>query len=237
MIYLGMDIRNLIKNYQTPPHIKDVIKCGNILLLAGVSGAGKDAIKHKLTENRKYGDIISHTTRPPRANNGTEEENGKDYYFSDITTVANMLENKEFIEAKLVHGTIYGTTLKALQQALKKGTAVTDIDVQGVDEYKNIASSVKAVFILPPNYNEWIKRLKGRYENEEAFLRDFAKRRETAIKEINLALRSPHYYFVVNDNLEDVIKEIKKYSEKDDYIYNDEPARVAAHNILKKLNF
>ncbi len=237
MLYLGMDIRTLIKNYRTPAHAQEAVKCSNILLLTGVSGAGKDAIKHKLTANKKYGDIISHTTRPPRINNKHNEKDGVDYHFTDVTTVARMLERNEFIEAKLVHGTIYGTSLKSLQAAAKNSIAVTDIDVQGVEEYKNIASSVKAVFILPPNYKEWHKRLKARYESEEAFLRDWPKRRTTAIKEINMALRSPHYYFVVNDNLDDVVKEVKKYAEQDDYVYNDEPARVVAHNLLKSLNF
>ena len=65
MVYLDMDIRKLIKNYQTPPNGQEIIKCGNILLIAGVSGAGKDSIKHKLVSGKKYGDIISHTTRPP----------------------------------------------------------------------------------------------------------------------------------------------------------------------------
>ena len=237
MVYLDMDIRKLIKNYQTPPNGQEIIKCGNILLIAGVSGAGKDSIKHKLVSGKKYGDIISHTTRPPRVNNKITEKNGIDYYFSDVTTVAHMLENNEFIEAKLVHGTIYGSSIKAMQDALKKGIAVTDVDVQGVDEYKNISSSVKAVFVLPPSYEEWISRLKNRYETKETYLHDWPKRRESAIKEINMALKSPHYYFIVNENLDEAVKEIKKYSERSDYIYNDEPARTVAHNILKKLNF
>ena len=129
MVYLGMDIRTLIKNYQTPPHIEEAIKCANLILLAGVSGAGKDAIKHKLIDSKKYGDIVSHTTRPPRSNNKVNEKDGVDYNFTDITTIARMLENKEFIEAKLVHGTIYGSTLNALLQAQKEGIAVTDVDV------------------------------------------------------------------------------------------------------------
>lgn len=237
MVYLSMDIRSLIKNYKTPAQAKEVIENSNVLLLSGVTGAGKDAIKHQLTMGKKYGDIVSHTTRPPRTNNGILERNGQDYHFSDITKVARMLENNEFIEAKLVHGTIYGSSIEALKEAAKKGIAVTDVDVQGVDEYKNITSAVKAVFILPPSYDQWVRRLKRRYENEDAFLRDWPKRRTAAIKEINMALKSPHYYFVVNDRLDDVVTEIKKYSEKDDYIYNDEPARMVAHNLLKSLNF
>ena len=44
---------------------------------------------------------------------------------------------------------------------------------------------------------------------------------------------------VIQDNrfIDEAVKEIKKYSERSDYIYNDEPARTVAHNILKKLNF
>ena len=53
MVYLDMDIRKLIKNYQTPPNGQEIIKCGNILLIAGVSGAGKDSIKHKFVRVKK----------------------------------------------------------------------------------------------------------------------------------------------------------------------------------------
>ena len=237
MLYLDMDIQTLIKKYQTPINAQEVIRCSNILLLAGVSGAGKDSIKYKLTSTKKYGDIISHTTRPPRSNNKVSEKSGEDYYFTDVTSMARMLENKEFIEAKIVHGTLYGTSLKALEKASKKGIAVTDVDVQGVEEYKNIASSVKAVFILPPNYEEWIKRLKRRYLSEQEYLNDWPKRRNSAIKEISMALKSPHYYFIVNNNLDDAVKEIRSYSEKSDYIYNDEAARTVARGILEKLDF
>lgn len=231
-----MDIKFLIKNYQTPPHAVELVKNTNILLLAGVSGAGKDAIKCRLTIGGKYGDIVSHTTRSPRINNKSAETTGVDYHFVDLDQAAKMLESKEFIEAKLVHGSIYGSSMEALRYAAKTGVAVTDIDVQGVDEYKNIAPSVKAVFILPPSYEAWEERLKSRYPSEEAYIKDWPKRRETATKEIKMALRSPYYYFVINDKLDDVVSEIKNYAEKSDYVYDDQPARVTAHNLLKKLN-
>ena len=54
-----------------------------------------------------------------------------------------MLENHEFIEAKFVHGTVYGTGAKEIQAIAEAGKiAVTDINVQGVSEYKKLSGDV-----------------------------------------------------------------------------------------------
>ena len=233
-----MDIKTLLKTYETPPHIKDVVRKSDILLLVGVSGAGKDTIKQKLVSSVGFGDIVSHTTRSLRSNNGKQEVDGVDYHFSDITKVANMLTRQEFIEAKLVHGdTVYGSSLRALNNALEKGVAVSDVDVQGVDEYKRISPSVKAVFILPPSYKEWRRRLEKRYTSKEEFEKDWPKRRDTAVREINTALSMPYYFFIVNNKLPEALKLIKNYANKKAYVHDDSKARDVAYQLLKDLGY
>ena len=60
-----------------------------------------------------------------------------------------MLENHEFIEAKFVHGTVYGTGAKEIQVIAEAGKiAVTDIDVQGVSEYKKLSGDVVARWLM-----------------------------------------------------------------------------------------
>ena len=63
----------LVKNYQTPPEAITLVENSRILLLAGISGAGKDTTKKHLLKNEEYRDIVSHTTRQPRENNGKIE--------------------------------------------------------------------------------------------------------------------------------------------------------------------
>ena len=94
----------LVENYQTLPDAIELVAKTRILLLAGISGAGKDTTKRHLLKNEEYCDIISHTTRKPRLNNGREEINGIDYNFIDSQEAEIMLKERQFIEAKFVHG-------------------------------------------------------------------------------------------------------------------------------------
>lgn len=66
-----------------------------LIVLVGCSASGKDFILKnavKYIENLKP--IVSHTSRPMREG----EMEGREYYFVDITTVTDMLNNNEFIE-------------------------------------------------------------------------------------------------------------------------------------------
>ena len=108
-------IEDLITNYQPTESTIELVKSTKIALLAGISGAGKDTIKKQLLKSPEFRDIVSHTTRAPRTNNGCAEQDGIDYHFIDSQTAENMLQNNEFIEAKFVHGTVYGTSVAELK--------------------------------------------------------------------------------------------------------------------------
>lgn len=160
-------IEDLITNYQPTESTIELVKSTKIALLAGISGAGKDTIKKQLLKSPEFRDIVSHTTRAPRTNNGCAEQDGIDYHFIDSQTAENMLQNNEFIEAKFVHGTFYGTSVAELKLAHDQNrVAITDIDVQGVEEYERLAPDSIAIFIVPPNSRTWIERLKKRYATE-----------------------------------------------------------------------
>ena len=99
------EIESLITNYQPAESTIQLVRDTKIALLAGISGAGKDTIKKRLLKLPEFRDIVSHTTRPPRVNNGSIEQDGVDYHFIDQKIAEEMLQNNEFIEAKFVHGT------------------------------------------------------------------------------------------------------------------------------------
>ena len=111
--------------------------------------AGKDTTKQRLLQDPEFADIVSYTTRPPRQNAGVMETPGVDYHFIDEAMAVKMLENHEFIEAKFVHGTVYGTGAKEIQAIAEAGKiAVTDIDAQGVSEYKKLSGDVVARWLM-----------------------------------------------------------------------------------------
>ena len=69
-----MSLADLVANYQPPERAVEVIRHAKITLLVGISGAGKDTIKRALLEDPSFHDIVSHTTRKPRANEGVLEQ-------------------------------------------------------------------------------------------------------------------------------------------------------------------
>lgn len=231
-----MDIEKYIKTYQVPEAAAKVIKNTKIVLLVGISGAGKDTIKHALLKRPDFGEIISHTTRQPRYNEGVLEKDGDDYHFIDTDTARAMLRDGMFVEAKFVHGTVYGTSVKGVKEAAKKGVAITDIDVQGVEEYKKVSSDVVAIFVVPPDYATWVNRLKRRYATEAEFMKEWPRRRATAIKELTRALELPYYHCLINDDLDRAVGVAADIAHRND-VFNrkDDLARIAARDLLLQI--
>lgn len=224
----------LIATYQPPQSAIETIHHAKIALLVGISGAGKDTIKKALLERSGFADIVSHTTRQPRVNVGVLEVDGVDYHFISEETARGMLERGEFVEAKYVHGTIYGTSIAEVRRASTAGVAITDIDVQGVTEYKSVSSDVVAIFVVPPTYEVWIERLRQRYVDEQAFQAEWPKRRDSAIKELTSALLVPYYHFIINDALDEAVTaavEIVSHP-SDEFHSKDDEARLAARTLL-----
>jgi guanylate kinase len=157
-----------------------------------------------------------------------------DYHFIDDATAKAMIENREFIEAKFVHGTVYGTSVDELKKSHDElKIALTDIDVQGVAEYKELSQHVVAIFIIPPTYSVWRERLATRYESAEAFEAEWTKRRNSAIDELTHALEVPYYHFIVNDDLNRAVAVAEEIAHKPDVFHRkDDEARLRARDLL-----
>lgn len=232
-----MTTQELITNYQPSQSAVQLIQAAKIVLLVGISGAGKDTIKQQLLASSDFKDIVSHTTRLPRRNNGIPETPGVDYHFIDMESATRMLETQEFIEAKLVHGTVYGTSLLEVEEAYRKGKiAIADIDVQGVGEYKQLSQDVVAVFVLPPDFTTWQGRLRKRYGTVEEFEAEWPKRRQSAIAELQHALEAPYYHFIINDDLERAVRVVHEISHRSDiFTRKDDEARLVARDLLESV--
>lgn len=220
-------------HYQPNSQMIDSVKESKLALLVGITGAGKDTIKNRLLESDTFFNFISYTTRTPRENKGVMEQNGREYYFISLEMAEKMLEDGDFIEAKEYAGNVYGTSFIELQKALPEGKiAVNDIEVQGIGEYKKYLPGAIAIFIVPPSFDEWQRRLKLRYDEDE-FTHEWPKRREAAIRELTHALKVPYYHFVINDDLDQAEQAVRKIiAGQDDFTRKDDEARLAARDIL-----
>lgn len=233
---MNTDLEKKLKNYQPNETVSKLVHETPILLLVGPSGAGKDAIKSKLLETGRFHHIISHTTRHPRINNGELEKDGLSYHFINKDQANKMLDDKTFIEAKIYSGNVYGTSVAEIQAAHDEGKiAMTDIEVQGVAEYKAIDSNVLAVFILPPDFETWQHRLKLRY-GEVVDAVDYRRRLETALKEIHELLNTDYFVAIINDDFDAVIKNIENVIQTPSHISKvDKEAREIAKRIAEDI--
>jgi guanylate kinase len=180
---------------------------GTLFVISAPSGAGKSTLVERI--RRIFPDIlysISCTTRAPRGG----ETDGIDYYFVNREKFLAMAAAGELLEWKEVHGNLYGTPARPVNDALETGgRMILDIDVQGADEvFKRVPSSV-GIFITVPDMATLEERLRGRGTETEASIRT---RICNAGPEIERG--STFAYQIVNDDLETAAAELASVIEK-----------------------
>lgn len=230
------DLEEKLKDYKPSDHAKELVRSTTILLLVGPTGAGKDAVKEKLLSTGGYLHIVSHTTRPPRINHGVTEKDGEAYHFINNQEAEKLLENHDLIEAKTYSGYLYATSVLEIQKAHDENkVAVTDLEVQGVAEYKALDNRVIAVFLLPPDFKTWQGRLKRRY-GDVVDASDHRLRLQTALNELKQLLNTDYYVAVINDDLNETFKQISEIvNSKDHKSQNDPKARDVAEQLAKDI--
>ena len=206
-----MILERQIENYHMSSEASELVKQTKLLLIAGIVGGGKNTVINELLKSSEYHPIVSHTTRPPRNNHGVMEEDGVDYHFITLAEAEHLLNDKAFVEAKYVHGNVYGTSAAELRTAHDEGKiAVTDIDIMGVVEYLDIKPDTHAVFLLPPSVETWLARLERRYGNLDDHSEEIEKRLRTAQEEIAFIQQDKRFILVVNDDLETTVERIEQ---------------------------
>jgi guanylate kinase len=230
-----MTIEEKIKNYKCSSQTVELIKSTPIILIVGPTGAGKDTLKDMLLASGNYHHIVSHTTRPPRINKGIKETDGLEYHFIDRQEAERMIDNYEFIEVKYYSGNIYGTSVSEIEIAHKDSkVALTDIEVQGVAEYKGIDKNVMAIFLVPPDFEEWQKRLSSRY-GDVVDAEDHEQRLRAALDEINQLLNTDYYTAVVNSERHITFNLIQQIVESKNINIDDSEARASAKKLAQDI--
>lgn len=225
-----------LAKYKPSVQTAQLVKNTPVLVLVGPTGAGKDSLKSKLLETGQFHHIVSHTTRKPRINHGELEQDGREYHFINKLTAAKMLDEGAFIEAKLYSDNLYGTSLAEIQAAHDEGKiAMTDIEVQGVAEYKALDPNVMAVFLLPPDFKTWQERLQRRY-GDVVDAADHRRRLEIALQELEQLLDTNFYVPVINDDLGEAYNEIQSIiTTPDHHAVHEAEARLVAEQLEKDI--
>lgn len=136
------------------------------IVIAGPSGVGKGTLINLLLQKfpNSFGFSVSHTTRGPREG----EVDGVAYHFTTKEQVLKEIDAGLFLEHAEVHGNVYGTSKRAVENVQEQGkVCILDIDIQGVQQVKKSGIRAKFLFIAPPSMEELEQRLRGRATETE----------------------------------------------------------------------
>jgi guanylate kinase len=173
-----------------------------LTVLAGPTAVGKGTVAAYIREHHPEVLLsVSATTRPPRPG----EIDGVNYYFLTDEQFDRMIEAGQFLEWATVHNAYrYGTPRQPIESAVAEGRSVLlEIDLQGARQVRRAFPDAMLVFLLPPTWEELVRRLVGRGTEDED---ERERRLETA--RIELAAQEEFDAVVVNTRVEEAAREV-----------------------------
>ena len=187
-----------------------------LVILSGVSGAGKDTIKKELIKRMEEVESLpSFTSRNPRVG----EEEGIQYHFITKEQFEEKIKNNEFYEYDLHHENYYGTSRKLMNDKIQSGKIIVkDIEENGTENLvKLLKEDTKIVTIfLKVDKDELRRRLENRGDNlteEEMQIR--LGRLEYEESKIKL-----YDYVIKNDDFEKTVEIIMTIIENEKRLEN-----------------
>jgi guanylate kinase len=175
---------------------------GSLIIVSGPSGAGKSALSNgvlRLVPRLRFS--VSYTTRAPRG----AERDGVEYFFVSRDEFQSLINGGELLEWAEVHGNLYGTSRRFVDDLLQEGDDVLlDIDIQGAHIIRQKRADAVGIFIMPPSFQILRERLLRRKLDDGIVIE---KRLKIACKEI------VHYreydYLIINEDLGSSIQELQ----------------------------
>ena len=173
-----------------------------VIIFSAPSGSGKSTIiDYLMKQGLNLHFSISATSRPPRG----QEKHGVEYFFLTPEEFRTHIENGDFLEYEEVYkDRYYGTLREQVDHQLERGeNVVCDVDVLGgINIKRHYGSRALSIFIQPPSIAALRQRLEGRGTDAPEVIND-----RIARAEFELSHASQFDAIVINDNLEEALKE------------------------------
>ena len=197
---LGALGRHQIDNLATwlegrPSNAPTTRQRGRLVVVAGPTAVGKGTVVARIRETHpEVRFSVSATTRAPRPG----EVEGQHYYFVTDEQFDHLVESDQMLEWALVHGqNRYGTPRRPIETALEAGESIIlEIDIQGARQVKEALPEAILVFLLPPSWDELVRRLESRGTESAEEQR---RRLETA--KVEYEAQSEFDEVVINDDV------------------------------------
>ncbi len=117
----------------------------------------------------------------------------------------SMARTGEFVEWAKVHGNLYGTSRKRLEELRDQGiNVILDVDTQGAKKMKSVYEDGVFIFILPPTMDALRERLEKRMSNSPEEMEVRLKRASDEIRDYKM-----YDYVIVNSDFAEALMELK----------------------------
>jgi len=171
-----------------------------LIIISGSSGVGKNTIINRLfEESDRLALLPTMTTRGMRPG----ESQGNPYVFVSREEFLAAVDAGEMLETCEIHGNLYGTNRKILEDMQKAGKVlIKDIDVEGTVNLMKALPSVVSIYLKPVSREQLVERLIGRGEQQI----------ELRLKRYDYEESMAHHYkyVLINDKIEDTLAEIRR---------------------------
>lgn len=187
------------------------MKKGKLIVISGVSGAGKSTIYKAMVEKYdNYVVSVSKTTRAPR----DYEVHGVDYFFCSREEFEKDIENGDFLEYATYCDNYYGTPVSyAIEQMSNGKDVILEIEVQGACQVKEKYPDTILVFVTAPSIEETIKRLSERGTESAEVIKARIRR---GYEELESSKK--YDIVVINDEVDACVDRLHQYIQERNYI-------------------
>lgn len=186
----------LQSSYEPSEKTKKQLAQVDLLAIVGPTGVGKSTIINKLGVPYVMSDV-SRTMRP-------DEKNNRNYYFrTDYLNIIQEIKNGEYVQFLVSkYGEFYGTRLSSYPA---EGYCTMAIIAQVMPDFRKLGfRSIKSVYVMPPSYVEWMRRIGGVRSD------DLLGRISEARQSILLAQEeAEQYQFILNDSLDLAVGDVR----------------------------
>jgi guanylate kinase len=130
---------------------------------------------------------------------------GIDFRFVGVDEFQTMLDRRELAEWATVHGNLYGTRARSLEDALAVGRDVLlDIDTQGAAQLRERYPDAVLIFVVAPSVKDLEQRLRERRSDADV---EIERRLVRAREEIALWRR--YDYLIVNRDVKEALDQLE----------------------------
>jgi guanylate kinase len=178
--------------YRPAPHVLDHLHQVDCVAVVGPTAVGKSTlITEAVRREPTIRLVLTTTNRPARA----DERDGVDIRFETRAAMEERIVHGEYVQvAPTVFGDIYAT---AAEDYPANGIALLPVLADALPVFRALPfHSMRCIFILPPDWQQWQDRIKAHGFNADIL----SRRLYEARRSLEFALHDAQTVFLVNDD-------------------------------------